>query len=209
VDYLQNLFGYTMYVADLSYPNIFLALLASGHVIPIPEGITLILLGYGAALGKGDVFGFIVVGIIAVAFFDILLFSISLGGSHLARRLIKKVDVHLLERYRGASGRRVCTMVILSHFVPGWRFANPIIAGIAKIEWKRFTLYTLVSACLYAPLYIGFGFFFRSRIFDLLYVLRSAHEFLVPLLLSLVLVIFLTLVFENRKSVYNKGYAKK
>lgn len=196
--------------ANFSYPKIFLALLASGHVIPIPEGVTLILLGYVANIGSKTLFGVMGIGIFSVLFFDMLLYSISRSGSGLALWLSKKAKVHLLERYKNIRDRETLFLVVVSHVVPGWRFANPIIAGMAEVGWKKFFVFSLVAASIYAPLYILIGFYFHTKVLYLLALFKSFNRFLLPItLIGVGVGILVYVILENRKAIYNTTYAKE
>lgn len=208
--HIKGIAGFIALFAHFSYPQIFLALLASGHVIPIPEGVTLILLGYIASMGLKPLYGVLAIGIFSVLFFDMLLYSISRSGSGLANWLSKKANIHLLERYKDVGDKDIFFLVIVSHVVPGWRFANPIIAGMAEIEWKKFFIFSLVAACLYAPLYIWIGFFFHAKVFLLLAVFKSFNRFIVPItLIGVGAGILVYVVLENRKAIYNTKHAKE
>jgi membrane protein DedA with SNARE-associated domain len=201
--------AYISYFSDLSYIEIFAALIASGHLIPIPESVTLIFLGYLLAIGKGSVIGYLLVSIFSVAFFDIVLYMLSFEGSKLAEALSKKVKIHLFDRYKNISDHKLFGLIILSHFVPGWRFANPIIAGIGNIPWKKFIPATVLSAVIYAPVYMGIGYVFHDRIFPILRGLRWLRHLAVPTGIALVVAIILVYIALQRRKVYNRDHAKK
>ena len=200
--------GYISIFAHLSYPSIFLALIASGHVIPIPEGATLILLGYLAGIGARSLFGLYAIGAFSVLFFDMLMYTISRSGSKLAEKLLKKVKTHILERYHDASNAKTLSLVVISHFVPGWRFANPIIAGVAKVEWHKFLFFTLISSLIYAPLYISIGYFFHTRVFYVLSIFQSLNRNFLPFsFIGMgVGILVYVVILERRKRVYNKHH---
>ena len=208
--HIKGIVGFIALFAHFSYPQIFLALLASGHLIPVPEGVTLILLGYIASMGLKTLYGVVSVGIFSVLFFDMLMYSISRSGSGLANWLSKKANVHLLERYKDVGDREIFFLVIVSHVVPGWRFANPIIAGMAEISWKKFLIYSFVAACLYAPLYILVGFYFHTKVLYLLAIFRSFNRFALPItLIGMGVGILVYVVLENQKAIYNRIHAKE
>jgi len=202
--------GYVTYLSHISYLGIFLAILSSGHLIPIPEGVTLIVLGYLSKTGARDIYGVLSVAVFSVMFFDMFLYVVSLGGSRLAKQLEKKVKVHILERYADATDNKLLFLILTSHFVPGWRFANPIIAGVAKIPWRKFLLFTFLSSLVYAPVYVGIGYIFHYRIQFLLRFLSTFNKTIIPVVVILALIgLLIYLVLERRKSVYNKRHAQK
>ncbi|MDE2026645.1 MAG: hypothetical protein KGJ07_09235, partial [Patescibacteria group bacterium] len=118
-----------------------------------------------------------------------------------------------IEKYRNAEERRLFFLVLFSHFVPGWRFANPIIAGITDMPWKKFGLYTIISAIIYAPLFIFAGFIYHKDILPLVATVTSFDN-MIFFVLIMVALILLGVFFENNKGYnsstsYNKHHAKK
>jgi len=185
----------------LSYKGIALAILASGHVIPVPESVMLILLGYIAALGKISIWKIIVDAIFTTILVDLVIYFLMLGGSELIVKISKNLNTSLVEKYRNAEEKHLFGLVFASHFVPGWRFANPFIAGMTQMPWKKFTLYTIVSSIIYAPLFISIGFFFHSKIVPLIVTIESIrHLLLWALLIGVV---------ASLAIVYNKDHAQK
>ena len=155
---------YLSTLSHLSYTGIFIAILLSGHVIPLPESIELILLGYLSAAGDFVLWKICIVAMLSTATYDIAVYLIARGGSELAERMSKKVKPALLERYRNAEERHLLALTFVSHFVPGWRFANPIILGITQVSLTRFLLYTLIAVALYAPILVLIGYFFLGHV---------------------------------------------
>jgi len=151
-------------LSHLSYTEIFFALLVSGHAVPIPESLTLVMLGYLSSLGDFVVWKIFIIGILSTYVFDLMLFVVARGGGELAERLIKKVRSSRLHRWMDKEEKHLFLITFASHFVPGWRFANPIIAGVTEMPWKKFFMYSLVGCVVYAPLFIIIGYFFIGRI---------------------------------------------
>lgn len=173
-------------LAHLSYGGMFLFLLASGHIVPIPESVTLILLGYVASLGTVHILGVLLVGIFTAFFLDMCIYFLSLGGSELLVRYSKKIKHSLIDRYHNAEERHLFFLVLASHFVPGWRLANPIIAGITQMPWRKFALYTLISSFIYAPIFVLSGYYFSAHLAPVITAIESVrHLFLILFLVSL------------------------
>jgi membrane protein DedA with SNARE-associated domain len=199
--HFHSFLSYIDHFKDLSYKGIFLAILASGHVVPIPELVMLILLGYLAALGKYSIWKVFAAAIFTTAIVDIVIYFVCLGGSELITKFSKRLNAGLTARYLNAEEKHLFGLVFASHFVPGWRFANPFIAGITQMPWKKFTLYTIISSIIYAPLFIAIGFFFHTRIVPLLAAVESIrHILLWALIIGVVVVLAI---------IYNKDHAEK
>ncbi|MBX4189665.1 DedA family protein [Candidatus Parcubacteria bacterium] len=173
---IHSVAGLVEYLGNLSYGNIFFIIIASGHLLPIPESATLILLGYISAFGKLNIWSVLAVAVLATIAIDLVVYAICLGGSELATRLSKRIKIELLDKYRNAEEKHLFGLVFASHFIPGWRFANPVIAGVTQMPWKKFTLYSLISSLVYAPLYTSLGFFFHGRVLPVVVFLQSLQH---------------------------------
>jgi membrane protein DedA with SNARE-associated domain len=197
--HFHSILTYIEHFTNLSYKGIFLAILASGHVIPVPELVMLILLGYLSALGKLSLWKIFGVAIVTTIVVDLVTYAICLGGSELVTRFSKKLNTGLTERYLNAEEKHLFGLVFASHFIPGWRFANPIIAGVTQMPWKKFTLYTVISSIIYAPLFVAIGFFFHTKIVPLLAAIESIRHILVWILVAVVVAVLAI--------IYNKDHA--
>jgi membrane protein DedA with SNARE-associated domain len=200
IAHLHSLSAIEHYLSTISYAKAFLVIIASGHVIPIPESVTLILLGYVAAqstLNLGAIMG---VSVLATIVIDLFVYIICLGGSELATYFSKKIKTELLNRYTNAEEKHLFGLIFASHFVPGWRFANPVIAGVTQMPWKKFTLYSAISSLIYGPLYIFIGFYFHDKVLYLVGTIESLHK----LILGILVVAVATIVV-----VYNMRHAKE
>lgn len=200
--HLHNLTEHLDYLTHLSYWQIFLVILASGHVVPLPEAVLLILLGYLSALGKAKLLAVIAVAIFTVIFMDLIIYSLSLGGSELAMKFSRSAGKMLKGRYERAEEKHLFMLVFFSHFIPGWRLANPIIAGVTQMPWRKFTLYTFISALVYGPLYVLIGYTFHTRITELVTAIESVHHLLLWVFLVGVIIFFI--VYNTRSKQHAK-----
>src|SRR6266704_250271 len=105
--HLHTIAGYISYLSNLSYPSIFLAIISSGHIIPIPESVTLLLLGYIAGIGKANILGLIITAFLATIAVDLIMYVISLGGSNLAKKIEKRINIDWIEQYRTVEEKRL------------------------------------------------------------------------------------------------------
>lgn len=206
--HLHSIAEYISYLSKLSYPSIFLAILSSGHIIPIPESVTLLLLGYIASVSHAKILGLLITALLATIVVDLIMYAISLGGSNLAKKIEKRINIDWIEQYKTVEEKRLFLLVFASHFVPGWRFANPVIAGVTKMPWKKFALYTVLSSLIYAPLFILAGFFFNKDILPLITTVESVRQVLLYALIIGALLLIGTFL-QNNKKGYNNSHAKK
>ncbi|MDB5266900.1 MAG: yohD [Parcubacteria group bacterium] len=160
--YLKSIPAALAHISRLNYPEIFLIIIASGHPLPVPEGIIFIGLGVLAAHG-GSFLGYWVTAVLAVFCYDVVLFGLAYAGSRLAEKMSRKIKADWIEKYTGASGGRALFLVFVSHFVPGWRMVNPLICGALRLKPRDFFFYTICSALVYPALYLAIGFFLFLR----------------------------------------------
>jgi membrane protein DedA with SNARE-associated domain len=170
---MHNLPLYIDHLAHLSPWGIFVAVIASGHVVPIPEAVTLVILGYLSALGRVSFIYVVLLSASAAAVIDLIFYAIAYGGTELAQKLMGKVNKKFIEHYRGAGDMKLFLLVLASHFVPGWRFANPLIAGVLELPPRKFVFYTLLTVLIYTPMYVGIGYIFSDRIQSVIHFIST------------------------------------
>jgi membrane protein DedA with SNARE-associated domain len=198
--HLHSLSAIEHYLLSITYAKAFIVIVASGHVIPIPESVTLLLLGYATSASALKLSGVMGMAVLATLVIDLFIYAICLGGSEIATHLSKKIKAELLNRYTNAEEKHLFGLVFASHFIPGWRFANPVIAGVTQMPWKKFTLYSAISSLIYAPLYVFIGFHFHTQILSVINTILSIHH----LVLDILIVAVVTLIV-----VYNMRHAKE
>lgn len=200
----EELLQHISYLENLSYLGIIFAVMAAGHLVPIPESVTLILLGYISVYAKWHLFLVIVFAYIGTILIDVLMYGISRGGSNFALKLAKKIDERLLNRYLKAEEKHLFALVLGSHFIPGWRFANPIILGITKMPWKKFLSYSLISSLIHTPIYVLLGFYLHTKIVPLISAVRYGGRAVFFTLAALVLAYGIYFILNKKNNVYNR-----
>jgi membrane protein DedA with SNARE-associated domain len=192
------------YLENLSYFGIFLIVMAAGHVIPIPESITLILIGYVSVYRNVHLVLVLLFAYLGTMGIDIFMYSISLKGSAFATRMARKIDQKHFDKYVDAQEKHLFWLVFFSHFIPGWRFANPVILGITKMPWRKFLGYSAISSLVHTPFYIFLGFFLHKDVVPIINTVESSGKILLAVLLFVVLIGIVHIVLEKRKNVYNR-----
>jgi len=152
------------YLQHLSYFGIFLLLALLDVLIPLPEEIILILVGYTVYFGTLDPFLTILVTIAAFLAGDNTTFWLSRGGNRLIARWTTKSATPLIERYSQEMRSKAGITLLIMTFVPSIRFFAPIVAGSVRTPWRVFILYDLVAVGLYVSVYLLAGYFFHSQI---------------------------------------------
>lgn len=156
------------YLQQFSYVGIFVFTALAGILIPIPEEVVLLLVGYlsGARL----VNPYIAAGISIVALLgsDSLLFWLSQRGNRYIEKLRHKLRQNRVYKYEELMKANIGKTIFLLRFIVGLRFIAPVLAGSAKIRWRKFALFDLSALIIYVSLLIFLGYYFHNRVVALI-----------------------------------------
>jgi membrane protein DedA with SNARE-associated domain len=166
------------YFESLSYLGIFLVVILSGYIIPVPEDIIMLIVGYIAAIHVVHLIPAIAISVIAITTADFGIYYLSLHGFKLAVSFEKRIKANIFNWYIGHMKERTFFVMLFSRFIPGLRIVSSLVAGMVKISPLKFFFYSFCSACIYAPFMILIGFFFHSKITPLLSAVESTKHVL-------------------------------
>ena len=181
------------YLAQYGYGVVAVALLLENAGLPVP-GETVLLLASFLAFSERQLrlSHIIVVGVCAAVVGDNLGYWMGKrGGRPLLERygqifFIRPATVaraeHVFERY-GA------TTILVARFIAGVRIVAGPLAGVLRMDWRKFLLFNFLGAVLWVTVIAGVGYFFGEYWDQLLRFVRHAH--LVSLSLALAVVAFL------------------
>jgi membrane protein DedA with SNARE-associated domain len=139
-------------ISTAGYPGIFLAMFIEGIFTPIPSELIMPLAGYLASIGEFNIVLVIVIG--------------SLGavcGSSIACLLGRKLGRPFMDRYGryfGFGPDSMCRAdawfakwgnygILIGHALPGVRSIISFPAGIARMNFQRFALFTFLGAMIW------------------------------------------------------------
>jgi membrane protein DedA with SNARE-associated domain len=177
--------GVIPYLQHLSYFGIFFLLAFLDALIPLPEEIILIMVGYTVYFDPLDPTVAIVISIAAFLTGDNVTFWLSRGGSRLIERFKNRIAAPLIETYSSNMSAKAGLTLLIMTFVPNIRFFAPIVAGSVGTPWRKFIIYDSIAVGLYVSLYLLAGYFFHSRLDQLI----SEFELLGHLLIYLFLLV--------------------
>jgi membrane protein DedA with SNARE-associated domain len=152
-------------LGTLSYVGIWFTALLSNIVIPVPEEIVLLGLGYLAGTGHINFFVLMPIVMSGLLVSDIGMYLLARKGSRLvtwfydkffSKRFMQKNDQWFTDHMN--------KIIFFSRFLVQLRFIGPFLAGQKKIPFKRFVLYDLAAIIIYVPIYTLLGLFFHSRV---------------------------------------------
>ncbi len=171
------------YFESISYVGVFILSGLSGHLLPIPEDVIMLLSGYIAAIGLVQLSRVIVVAFVAVLTADLALYYLSFSGAHIIEKATSKIKTNVFTWFVDRMKSHTFRVVFISRFVPGLRFLGPVTAGYIRVKPLRFFLYSLCSSVIYVPCMITIGFIFHTKISPLLGVVETTSHTIFALVL--------------------------
>ncbi|MGI0007096.1 MAG: DedA family protein [Nitrosotalea sp.] len=161
LDIINNLANFVIQtISNTGYLGIFFLMVAESSLIPIPSEIIMPFSGYLASTGKLDPIFIILAGSIGnlvgslVAYF----IGVKLGREFIVKYgkyvLLKKSHLEWTESYFKKYGDR---STFVSRLLPAIRTYISLPAGVAKMNLKKFSIYTFVGSIIWSTMltYVG------------------------------------------------------
>lgn len=148
----------------LSYGGIFVLALMVNFIIPIPEEIILVLLGYIASTGAFEIWIISPILVSGMIISDMILFSVSRHGSKYIQKLKKKIQNNRLLRDDAFVHSHIKKIIFISRFITHFRFIGPVLSGSIKTKWQTFFVYDIAALCIYVTGWLFLGDYFHGRI---------------------------------------------
>lgn len=163
-------------IVALGYVGIWIALLIEGLGLPFPGDAFLAFYGFSAAKGKMNLTGVIFISVLGYLFGTSLAYIASHNwGMNLTRKLNQwgilqnehmERTVEFIEKY-GA------ILLVPGRFLPGIRSLSSYAAGLCRMDFRWFLLYTGIGACLWCSLWILCGYWLGE---NLKYIMQSVQS---------------------------------
>jgi membrane protein DedA with SNARE-associated domain len=178
-------------LSNLSYVGVFFAVMTAGYIIPIPEEIFLLSVGYLGAIGVINPFVGLMVSIAALLVGDSIVFALARHGfPYAARMYTRLLKTHLGRKFKMRSEDHLSQSVFMLRFIPGLRFLSPLMAAMHKVSFVRFFFIDLLAITAYSAIYILVGYhlsdsFLRImvRVEEMRHVIFSGILFIVAIII--------------------------
>jgi membrane protein DedA with SNARE-associated domain len=157
MEIIQQLGGY-------SYLGVFVVGLLANLIIPVPEEVSLLTIGYLSGTGVFSVFIVIPILITGLLINDVFLYFLSKKGSRFTTQFYKKFFESRFDFLKEIDNNRVEKIILFSRFFAFFRFLAPFLAGIHNIGFKRFVYLEICSITLYTSIYVFLGYYLRNQI---------------------------------------------
>lgn len=155
IDYIVH------FVESLGYLGIFIMTVIEGTLVPIPNELTMIPAGYLVAVGKMDMFGVLLAGIIGNLVGGWITYYIAYNYG---RVLVKKFGryvffteekLHKVEKYFADHGP---ISIALGRIAPGLKHFISFPAGLAKMNLKLFSIFTIIGGGAWIIMLVMLGY---------------------------------------------------
>lgn len=200
--------NFTAYAETYGYVGVFVFFLIIDELIPLPDEISLITLGYLCTIGALRYP--LLAGVAAFAAFmlvDAIEFLLARKGSRLVRKLQKKANQGWLERYKQKLHDNLPKTLLVLSFIPRMRVFGPLLVGVTHVPARRFFLYDALSLGLFILVYMSLGFFFHNAILNLFDHLHETirHAIFGGLMIILLFVLAVVNNIAGKRTKKNSG----
>lgn len=180
------------------YPGLLLLTFIDSTVVPLPNETFMPFAGYLISTGRFTFVGVLVVSIIGAVFGSLTSYALGYYG---AAPFVKKfgkyfrISQHDLDKTQTFFQKYGDRVILVSRFIPVVRQFSSIPAGAAKMNLKKFVLYTAVGSTLWNSgiLFLGYIVGVNSERFE------SYTSMLDKAIVALVLILIAIFIYKKKK----------
>lgn len=208
----------TSLLNNLTYGAIFVLMLLESTVIPVPSELVIAPAAYHSAAGNMHVWLVILFGTLGA---DIGATINYIAGYYLGRPIIYKfansrvghlclLNQEKVERSEKYFNEHGMVATITGRLIPGIRHLISIPAGLAKMKYWQFILYTTLGAGVWNCILAALGWYLHSfvpeeQLEDKIMEYGEYIKFVILLLVGIAFVFFLTKWYINRRRKIREG----
>lgn len=208
----------TSLLNNLTYGAIFVLMLLESTVIPVPSELVIAPAAYHSAAGNMHVWLVILFGTLGA---DIGATINYIAGYYLGRPIIYKfansrvghlclLNQEKVERSEKYFNDHGMVATITGRLIPGIRHLISIPAGLAKMKYWQFILYTTLGAGVWNCILAALGWYLHSfvpeeQLEDKIMEYGEYIKFVILLLVGIAFVFFLTKWYINRRRKIREG----
>ena len=190
IDWLVNL------IEVIGYPGVAIAMFIESFFAPIPSEIILPFSGFVAFGGSLNIYVVIVVATLAAYLGTLPFYFIGRWGNEFVMEFLKKYGKYLfisqddLQKGFDAFEKYGRGIVFFGRLVPIVRTVISFPAGVSRMNFLQFSIYTLVGAGIWSSILASAGFFFGDR-WDMVSVYVERYENVILILLLVVVAVYI------------------
>ena len=187
------------YFSKFGYIGVYIWFITVDQIVPIPEEITLIVIGY---LSSQGLISPILAGIFSIAAFitvDTVYFQLTLSGNKLIQKITSKTQGNKTNKYKEQLKNHTFKTLLILSFIPRMRLFGPVFVALLKIPYKRFLLYDIASLALFTSIYIALGVLFHKSLSSLISKTQSLTNIIFFSAIGVMVVLTVVMIKKFRK----------
>jgi membrane protein DedA with SNARE-associated domain len=151
-------------VGAMSYFGILGISFLANIVVPVPEEVVILAIGYVAGTGKIN-FWITYPIVVAGAFVsDMVMFTLSRRNNPIVKGFYDKFFSKIFPINQSFIDAHINKIIFMSRFLVQLRFLGPFLAGQAHTKWKKFIMFDLSALVIYTGVLLWAGHYFAMRI---------------------------------------------
>lgn len=150
-------------IGAFSYIGVFIVSILANVVVPFPEEIVLLAMGY--VIGTGKINGFIAFPIImtGLVLSDTVMYWFARRGARVLNAFYDRFFAKTLASRQEWINANPGKVIFYTRFMMQFRFLGPFLAGKTKMPYKKFLSYELSALFIYVPFLLIVGDYFQDR----------------------------------------------
>ncbi len=200
---------------NLNYPNILLLMLLESTVIPVPSELVVAPAAYHAASGNLNVFLVVLFATIGAAIGATINYVVALyvgrpviykfANSKWGKMcLLNQEKVEKSERYFDDHG---IVATLTGRLIPGIRHLISIPAGLARMNYGKFLLYTTIGAGVWHSILAALGWYLHSIVpeEELDATIEKYNHYIVLGIIAIVALVVVWLVIKHKRKKHTEA----
>ncbi len=151
-------------VSALSYLGVFGISFLANVIVPVPEEIIILAIGYVVGMGRLNFWITFPIVIAGALLSDIGMYSLSYYGNRIVNWFYNKFFAKLLPENPAFLENHINKIIFMSRFLVQLRFLGPFFAGRMKVKFKKFLALDISALVIYVGILLWAGHYFASRI---------------------------------------------
>ncbi|MBQ8467941.1 MAG: DedA family protein [Prevotella sp.] len=201
-------------LSNLTYPNILLLMLLESTVIPVPSELVVAPAAYHAASGELNVFLVVLFATIGAGIGASINYVVAL---YVGRPVIYKfanskwgkmclLNEEKVKKSETYFDRHGIVATLTGRLIPGIRHLISIPAGLARMNYWKFLLYTLIGAGAWHSILAGLGWYLHSIVPEdqLEATISRYNHYIVLAIVAVVVLVAAFFVYKHYRSKKNK-----
>jgi membrane protein DedA with SNARE-associated domain len=151
-------------IGAYSYLGVFVISILANVVVPFPEEIVILAIGY--VVGTGIINGFISLPIILAGLIisDTVMYLLARKGARLLTAFYDRFFAKTLQSRQAWIDNHPGRVIFFTRFMMQFRFLGPFLAGQKKMPYTKFLAYELAALLIYVPVLLLVGSYFQNRL---------------------------------------------